>query len=303
MDILIFISLTHNSAQSLKLKITLTVTYLPMLGFRMASLFWSTLRIVNFWRFPNPLGKNSIKFWDRCRSVRLARPPISSGRSSNRFSEISRQANFFRLPISCNMLKAIKAELGWLNLLGLSHIWFSHKEMKIKPSSVLSLLFLLHSSPHISFYPTFQPSSSTSCFYPHFFVFGDLFIGPQRTLIRAISYPLTLAFLTYNVFPFPSPFWPDCGLVFLHWPHYSHPILTTFSTFIAKLLPCLIGSHILNQFLVHGLHIALMMYLWVSVNCIDKSKKLSGIPLLTFTWGPRPSSMPADRCCNMHKFY
>ena len=77
-----------------------------MFGFSMASLFWSTLRIVNFCRFPNPSGKDSNTFWDKWRSVRLARPPISSGRSSNLFSEISRQASFFRLPISCNMLRS-----------------------------------------------------------------------------------------------------------------------------------------------------------------------------------------------------
>jgi hypothetical protein len=40
---------------------------------------------------------------------------------------------------------------------------------------------------------------------------------------------------------------------------FPHPIFTLFPTDPTKVLPCPAGSHISNQFLVHGLLIALMM--------------------------------------------
>jgi hypothetical protein len=56
----------------------------------------------------------------------------------------------------------------------------------------------------------------------------------------------------------PPPSWPGYGPPFSHWQSCSHPILTLFPIVPAKVSPCLTSFHISNQFLAHGLLIALM---------------------------------------------
>lgn len=91
-------------------------TYCPMLELRLASLFWSILRIVSFWRSPNPSGNDSIIFSDRWRSVKLIRPPISAGTSSNLFSDTSKHANFFKYPNSWKKSQHLFTKIKILNI-------------------------------------------------------------------------------------------------------------------------------------------------------------------------------------------
>lgn len=61
----------------------ITDTHIPILSFKVWSLFWSNFKIVRLDRLHKPSGRVSRRFWDKSKSVRDLRPPISSGNFSS----------------------------------------------------------------------------------------------------------------------------------------------------------------------------------------------------------------------------